>query len=319
MMDATDSEVRAIAVVGPTASGKASLGREVARRLSTPLLVCDSVKVYRRLDIGSAKPSAAARASVEHRMIDLVDPDASFSAGDYATAAWTQLRAADGRGLFVGGTGFYLRAVAVRPTTAPPEADVPADDPRRLAFDGDWTAVEAADPGALHRALSAADPVTAGGIHPHNFLRALRALWLCEVCGAPISRIRAGDPPRPRLRLLVVVLDPGVGPVDARIDARVEQMLSSGWLAEVEKLVADGYDGRFKSMQSLGYRQMLEVAAGHASLDEARHRIAAATRQYARRQRTFFRRQLPAVETIALTDAAECPHERLAAFWKGRP
>lgn len=314
MTDAT--EPRAIAIVGPTASGKSALGREVAAALQTPLLVCDSVKVYRRLDIGSAKPSARVQARWPHRLIDLVDPDAAFGAGDYAQAAQREMSAQGGRALFVGGTGFYLRAVAVRPTDVPPAADVPVDDPARIAFEARWRAAEAADPGALHRALSAADPVTAGQIHPHNFVRALRALWLCEVCGGPISQRRADDPPVARVRLLLVHLDPEVTTLDARIDARVDAMLAAGWLAEVEKLVADGYDGACKSMRSLGYRQLLDVVKGRADLAQARDAIAGATRQYARRQRTYFRRQLPAVETVTLHDAAACPHERLRQFWE---
>ncbi len=314
MTDAT--EARVIAIVGPTASGKAALGRRIAQALQTPLLVCDSVKVYRRLDIGSAKPSVQVQAAWPHRLIDLVDPDAPFGAGDYAEAAWPYVRAQQGRGLFVGGTGFYLRAVVVRPTDVPAEADVPVDDPRRVAFETKWRAAETAEPGALHRALSAVDPVTAGQIHPHNLVRALRALWLCEVCGGPISDRRADDPPRPRARLLLVHLDPGVEDLDAQIDARVDAMLAAGWLAEVEKLVADGYDGACKSMQSLGYRQLLDVVDGRATVAQARDAIAGATRQYARRQRTYLRRQLPAFETVTLRHPAQCPDARLIRFWE---
>ena len=102
---------RVVAIVGPTASGKASLGRLAARRLSLPVLVCDSVKVYRGLDIGSAKPTPEQRAELRHELVDLVDPDEPFSAGDYARHAWPHLSA--GRGLVVGGTGFYLRAALV--------------------------------------------------------------------------------------------------------------------------------------------------------------------------------------------------------------
>lgn len=304
---------RAIAIAGPTAAGKEALGLQAAEMLELPILVCDSVKVYRRLDIGSAKPPSELRARVPHHLVDLVEPDALFSAGDYARAAWEHL-ADGGRGLFVGGTGFYLRQVAWTRTHAPDAADVAPDDPVRAAFEARWRAREGASTGAIHRALAASDPVSAETIHPHNLVRLLRALWLCEVCGGPVSARRVSDPPRRRLTVLMVVLDPGVSAVDARIDARVDAMLAAGWLDEVVELVEHGYDGRFKAMQSLGYKQLLEVVGGRRTLARAREDIAAATRKYARRQRTYLRSQPLADEVIHLRDAAECPWSRLRSF-----
>ena len=314
-----DAIPRAIAITGPTAAGKEALGVQAAERLGLPVLVCDSVKVYRRLDIGSAKPSAEVRARVPHRLIDLVDPDASFSAGDYARAAWDELHRSERPGLFVGGTGFYLHAVAWAPTRAPALADVPPGDPARAAFEARWRAAEAASPGAMHRALAASDPRTAEGIHPHNLVRILRALWLCEVCGAPVSSVREVDPPRRRLRVLMVVLDPGVAEVDARIERRVDAMLAAGFVREVEDLLRDGYDGRSKAMQSVGYKELVDALAGRATLEQARVQIAAATRQLARRQRTYLRAQPLADEVVHLSDPAACPWPRLHAFLHARP
>lgn len=309
---------RAIAVVGPTASGKAALGREIARALQMPILVCDSVKVYRGLDIGSAKPSAQARTEVVHHLIDLADPDETFSAGDYAEHAWDVFERTPG--VFVGGTGLYLRATAWTQTGSGLQgAAVPTDDPQREAFEARIRAVEAEDVGAAHRALQAADPEAARGIHPHNLVRILRALWLCEVHGRPVSQARKADPPRPRMSLCMVVLDPGAERLGARIDQRIDAMLEAGWLAEVEKLREAGYDARYKSMRSLGYRQLLDVVEGRVDLDTARASIRVATRQYARRQRTYFRRQIPADEVLLLTDAADCPIERLHDFVRGGP
>lgn len=320
--DPIDALPRAIAITGPTAAGKEALGIEAAERLDRPVLVCDSVKVYRRLDIGSAKPSADARARVPHRLLDLVDPDATFSAGDYARAAWAELddgEHAERGGLFVGGTGFYLHAVAWTPTGAPPQADVAPTDPARAGFEARWRAAESASPGAMHRALTASDPRTAQRIHPHNLVRILRALWLCEVCGAPLSDVREADPPRRRLRVLMVVLDPGVAELDARIAARIERMLAAGFLREVEDLVRDGYDERSKAMQSLGYKELVDVVRGRSTLDAARERIAAATRQLARRQRTYLRAQPLADEVVHLTDPSACPWPRLQAFLHATP
>lgn len=302
----------AVAVTGPTAAGKEQLGVAIAERMGRAVLVCDSVKVYRRLDIGSAKPSAEARQRVPHHLLDLVEPDHAFTAGDYASAA----REAFDRtgGIFVGGTGFYLRAAAWSQTEAPERADLPPDHPERLAFERVWQQAEQRRPGATWSALNAADPVTAASVHPNNFVRVSRALWLCEVHGAPISDARREDPPRPKMQLLLVVLDPGVEAVDRRIAARVDRMLADGWLDEVEALLRAGYDERYKSMRSLGYRQLLEVVRGRTSLAQARDEIERATRHYARRQRTYMRHQLPAHRVVHLRDPRDCPWDDLAAF-----
>ncbi len=309
--DADPRGVRAVAFVGPTAAGKARLGREAARRFGVPVLVCDSVKVYRGLDIGSAKPSPATRAAVRHELLDLVDPDAVFSAVDYAREAWTHLRR-DGRGLLVGGTGFYLRAVGWTRTDHVDDRDRPPDDPARFAFETRWRAEEAQQAGAIHRALSAVDPSTARSIHPNNLVRLLRALWLCEISGTPVSAMRAADPPRPRLHLMMVVVDPEPDALDHRIAARLERMLEAGWLREVEKLMEAGYDSRCKAMRSLGYRQLLEVVEGRCPLSEARAAIYTATRQYARRQRAYLRTQLPAERTVWVREPSACPWDEIA-------
>jgi tRNA dimethylallyltransferase len=314
----TEALPRAVAIVGPTAAGKGALGRDVAAALGLAVFVCDSVKVYRGLDIGSGKPSEQERARVPHFGLDLVEPDAPFSAGDWAAAA-TQWRTHT-RGLFVGGTGFYLRAAAwSHSATADLVHDEDVLSPQRAAFEEHWRAAEQASPGAIHRALAAADPETAAAIHPHNLVRALRALWLCDLHGIPVSAVRRADPPRPRLSLMLVVLDPGPEAVAARIERRVDAMLERGFLAEVEKLAARGYHPGHKAMQSLGYRQLIDVVEGRCDLSTARAAIVLATRQYARRQRTYFRHQLPAAHVVTLEAAEHCPVADIAAFLAGTP
>jgi len=286
---------RALAIVGPTASGKSRLAVWLAERLALPVLCCDSVQVYRRLDIGSAKPGPELQGRVPHRLIDLVEPDAEFSAGDYAAAAHAEL--AHGPGLFCGGTGFYLRAAGWTHSGGEPEVagDGPGSEVEgaaRAAFTALWEGRERESAGVVHAALSRVDPETARAIHPRNVVRALRALWLCEAHAQPVSRVREADPPRPRLALGLVMLEPDPAVLARAIDTRCDEMMRSGFLAEVEMLRRAGYDARHKSMRSLGYRQLLDHLEGHLSLADAVAAIKLATRHYARRQRTFFRHQL---------------------------
>lgn len=316
---------RAVAVVGPTAAGKTRLALSLARRLDSSLLACDSVQVHRGLDIGAAKPSLDEREGVPHFGLDLVDPDQEFSSaayGRYAREVIASELVARGRTPIVcGGTGLYLRALA---WSYSGDASEPArnDDHghARETFEHEWMSREAADAGAVHRALSSVDPVTAGQIHPRNVVRAVRALWLCEQAGEPISELRKREPPRTLVDLLLVVIDPGVEIVDRAIEQRCEAMLAAGWIREVEMLVAAGYDARHRAMRSLGYREILEHLAGARTLAATREAIVAATRAYARRQRTYFRHQfrdLPTDHIVHIQTVDACPWATIAAFLDG--
>ncbi len=310
---------RAVAIVGPTASGKSRVGLELAARLELPIFCCDSVQVYRGLDIGSAKPTAEERVRAPHHLLDLVDPDEDFSAGDYGRRAHALLRELAAPALFVGGTGFYLRAALMSQSGAQAGADPRLRDPERAAFTDTWEQRERTAPGAAHAELTRLDPETARGVHPRNVVRAVRALWLCRVHGRPVSEVRREDPPRRQLSLLMIVLDPGVATVDAAIERRCDAMLAAGWIAEVEKLLAAGYDARHKAMRSLGYRQLVEHLAGRLSLEEAVAAIKAETRRYARRQRTYLRHQLEAetTMTIHIESARAVPWGQVAEFVGG--
>ena len=319
--------LRAVAIVGPTAAGKSGLALQLAERFEQSILCCDSVQVYRGLDIGSAKPSAAEQSRVPHALLDLVDPDQSFTSGNYGELARAQLER--GPAIFCGGTGLYLRAagwthsgteVAVEAGAGAcsPDRAIDNGESIRATFDRDWMDREASDAGAVHRAVAALDPETAAGIHPKNVVRGLRALWLCKLHNEPISAVRRRDPPRPLVDLLMIVIDPGVAAVDEAIDRRCEAMLTHGWVAEVEKLRAAGYDARHKAMRSLGYRELLEHMAGQTTLKQATQAIQRATRKYARRQRTYFRHQfrdlMPMDRIVHIDHAAACPVARVAEF-----
>ncbi|MBX7084138.1 MAG: tRNA (adenosine(37)-N6)-dimethylallyltransferase MiaA [Nannocystaceae bacterium] len=312
------SPPRALAVVGPTAAGKGALARTIATTLGRALLVCDSVKVYRGLDIGTGKPDAGVRAGIEHHLLDLVDPDQGFSAGDYADAAWPTFSRT--RGIFVGGTGFYLRQLAW--SSSEPDdggVDAPREHPERAAFEARWHAAQADEPGAPWRALQQRDPDTAATIHPANVVRVVRALWLCHAHGRPVAAVRAAAPPTPRLSLMLVLLDPGPEALARRIERRLDAMLAAGFLDEVERLLASGYHGGHKAMQSLGYRQLLDVVAGRTDLASARADILTATRQLAKRQRTYFRHQFPGAIVHAIASPEACPWHAIEEFLDAAP
>lgn len=186
-----------------------------------------------------------------------------------------------------------------------------------MSFMAEWEARERASAGSIHGELSRRDPETAAAVHPRNLVRALRALWLCELHGRPVSEVRRRDPPRARVDLGMIVLDPGVEIVDRAIDRRCEAMLAAGWLDEVEMLRRRGYDARHKAMRSLGYSQLLAVVEGRQRLVDASAEIKAATRAYARRQRTYFRHQLPAAWRVDLRDPAAAPWAAIEAFALG--
>ena len=315
MYQTTKTLPRAIAIVGPTAAGKSQLAVEMSQRWQLPLLCCDSVQVYRRLDIGSAKPSLQEQARTPHFLLDLVDPDQEFSAGEYARHAHQQL--AHGPGIFVGGTGFYLRAVVWSYSGNASVARVSMDNGERMAFTTTWQQQEQQEPGSAYRHLQELDAQTAQTIHPQNVPRIVRALWLCYSYKTPVSQIRQLDPPQKQISVAMVVLDPGVEVVDANIQQRCVRMLQNGWLEEVEQLCKAGYDQRYKSMRSLGYRQLLSVIQGEQNLQQAATEITNATRKYARKQRTYFRHQSLADRTFWLTKPEDCPWGELEHFMAG--
>jgi tRNA dimethylallyltransferase len=305
-----------LAVVGPTAAGKTSLALELGKWSGLPILCCDSVQVFRRLDIGSTKPTLEEQAAHRHEMLDLVDPDEPFSAGDYARRAWRFLE--EGPAILCGGTGLYLRQLAWTHSDAG-VGDLAREDPRRASFEAEWEERDRIDPGAIHRELQRLDPETAAKVHPRNVVRCVRNLWLCVFHGRPVSEVRAADPPRLRVDLRCIYLQPDSDQLRVQIDSRCDQLMKMGWLQEVEGLVADGYDARYKSMRSLGYKQLCAHLAGEMSLDEAVVDIKSAHWQYARRQRTWFKHQLPPGRTWVMNRPAEVPRSEVEAFLEATP
>jgi tRNA dimethylallyltransferase len=278
-------EQSVIGVVGPTASGKSALALELAERFGGEIVSTDSLQVYRFLDIGTAKPGPMERARVPHHLIDLVNPDESFSAGAYVRAAREVLADLGRHGrvpILCGGTGLYFRALVQGLAAIPPVPDHIRKDVQFLA--------EREGLSACHRELARVDPDSAARLHPHDSQRILRALEVFRGTGRPLSAYQRGAPFGPAPRGLISV---GIAwdraALRERIVQRVRKMLDSGWIDEVRQVLAMGYSPRLKPLQSIGYREIVEHVEGRRAADGLVAAIATRTRQYAKRQMTWFR------------------------------
>lgn len=287
------SPVRIVAIVGPTASGKSEVALALALRVGGEIVGADSRQVYRHMDVGTAKPTAAERARVPHHVLDVADPDEPFDAARYRDLALAAARAiaAAGRPVIVcGGTGLYLRALLRGLFPAPPRA--PELRARLHALE------ERDGPGTLHRRLAAVDADTAARLHPRDLLRIVRALEVEALTGRPISawqrehRFAGGD-----VDALVLGCRRPRDELALRIEARCDAMLAAGLLDEIRALWARGYDPELPALQSVGYREMGAHLRGACDRDTARADFARATRRLAKRQRAWFRAE-PAIEWL---------------------
>jgi tRNA dimethylallyltransferase len=276
---------KVIVICGPTAVGKTAVGIELAAALGGEIISADSMQVYRYLDIGTAKPTAAERAAARHHVIDIVDPDEPFDAARYAAVAREQVAALHLRGrvpLVVGGTGLYIKALLhglFRSDIGDPTVR------RRLAAEAKVDGIR-----SLHTRLAACDPQTASRLHPNDTARVLRALEVLEVTGRPISDFhrdhRFSDDP---FDALLIGLALERERLNERIDRRVEAMLAAGFEDEVRWLLERGYGAELKPMQSIGYSHMTAMLAGRVDRSEAVRTLKRDTRRFAKRQMTWFR------------------------------
>ena len=286
-----------IAILGPTASGKSELGLALAERLSGEIVCCDSMQVYRGMDIGTGKPTQKEQSRCRHHLLDLVDPGEPFHAAAWAAQARTALDGIHRRGhtpIIVGGTGLYFRALRTGLFDAPPPD--PAIRARHQA--------EAATLGVsvLHRRLQGIDPEAAARIRPGDLVRTSRALEVYEQTGIPVSELRrrAAGPPLP-WSVSVIILDYPLDKLRPLIHSRVDRMMGAGFLAEVETLRKAGF-GRTRALAALGYKQLGQHLDGLLTLPEAVAQTKLATSAYARRQRTWFRREEAQVRATAPPD-----------------
>ena len=304
-----------LALVGPTASGKSALGLQLARQLDGEIISLDSRQLYRGMDIGTAKPSLSDRAAVRHHGLDLVDPGERYSAGRFAREARDWIRDIRARGrlpIVVGGTGFFLRAL-LQPIFREP----PLDPHRRKRLEGVLDRMGAAEALRWVRVL---DPQRAERAGDGGIQRIRRALEVPLLTGRSLTWWHThapaeGDP----VAMQVVLLEAESEWLESRIRLRVQGMMDAGLVGEVERLLAAGFDENTPGMTGTGYREVLAHLRGEMGVEATVEAITAATRQYARRQRTWFRHQLPP-DTIRL-DASSDPdlliRDALVA-WKGR-
>lgn len=313
---------RAIYLTGPTASGKTAVGVALARRLDAEVVALDSMTLYRGMDIATAKPSLAERGGVRHHLIDVIDPWQSASVAMYrewAGQAAAEIEARGKRLLFVGGTPLYLKSL-LRGLFEGPRAD--HELRRRLERE----ALAHGD-AALHHRLATHDPTTAARLHPRDRRRVVRALEVLELTGRPISEFQAEHDQRAPKHVPVLALELPRASLHERINRRVVQFFDRGLIDEVRALQSGVRPLCDAAAQAIGYREVMTLLAGDGVLDETIERIQARTRQFAKRQATWFR-GLEEVRSVAVDPdlgpdsvaALLLPHiEEATNFGGGRP
>ncbi len=277
---------KVLAIVGPTASGKSALGMALAERLQGEIVCMDSMQIYKRLDIGTAKPTKAEQEQIPHHLVDIAQPWQAYTVARYADDAKrviTQITARGRLPVLVGGTGFYLQAL----TQGLHLGGVRSDPKVRERLKA--SARDEQGKRRLHDRLRAVDPATAAKLHPNDITRVSRALEVYELTGVPIS-----DQEQPVFEspfefcLIGTVMDRQL--LYRRINARVDIMIKDGLLGEVEALLAEGVPKDAQAMQGIGYKELLAVMTEQRTLADAVSDIKRNTRHYAKRQLTWFRR-----------------------------
>jgi tRNA dimethylallyltransferase len=277
----------AVLILGPTGSGKTALSLALAEKFNGEIISCDSVAVYRGMDLGSAKPSKEEQARAPHHLIDVADPDQPFTAGDYSRLARQALHEiTDHRHLPIvtGGTGLYLRALTEGLFAGPTRQTELRDRMRRSEerHGNNW----------LHRILKRIDPASAERIHANDLPKLIRAIEVCLATRAPLSATLATEQARDPLtgfRLLRIGLNPPRAALYERLNQRAEAMFMNGLVDETQSLLARY--GAVKSLESLGYRQAVSVLRGEIHQIEAIRQCQQGHRNYAKRQMTWFRRE----------------------------
>jgi tRNA dimethylallyltransferase len=274
-----------VVILGPTGSGKTALSVALAQRFDGEIVSCDSVAVYRGLEIGSAKPSAAQRALIPHHLLDVVTPDSAYTAGDYARDARSAIAAIAGRNrlpIVTGGTGLYLRALLMGLFPGPQRSVALRE---RLL-----SKAETRGPVVLHRILKRLDPASAARIHANDLPKVVRAIEVTLSASRPMSEAwKDGRQGLTGYRVLRIGLDPVRAQLYERINARARAMFAKGLLEETQELL--GSYGSSTALESLGYRQAGQYLKGAITQEQAILAASQGHRNYAKRQLTWFRRE----------------------------
>lgn len=291
-----------IVICGATATGKSGLALSLARRLDSVILSADSRQVYREFDIGTAKPTVEEQKLVPHYLIDICEPTETMTVADYQEQAQAVIaNLGVSPVLLVGGTGLYIRSI-VQGMKIPRVAPQPELRSQ----------LESLGQHQLYPMLQQVDPIATQKIHANDLVRTLRALEVYYVTGTPISEQQGENPPK--YPILQICLDCDAEKLDLRIRRRTEQMFADGLVAEVEYL-SQKYGADLSLLNTLGYQEIKQYLAGEITLDEAKELIILHTRQFAKRQRTWFR-QAPNIEYVDMDnpDLLESVWERINEF-----
>lgn len=280
--------------MGATATGKSGLALDLAEACGREIVSADSRQIYRGLRIGTAQPSAEDLTRVPHHLVDFLALEETWSAQQFAEAALDSIRAReDSPPLIVGGTGFWLRSLM--------EGLFPLDIPREATLAA-RNALEPLETSVLYSRLEAEDPPSAARLHPNDRQRILRALELLDATGITMTEHHRKSRRKPEgIDWSKVVITRNRSELHARIETRLDEMLEGGWPEEVRALLDSGADAGSPGMHALGYPEVVAMLRGETSREEARERILYRTRQYARRQEIWFRRE----EGAELLDASE--------------
>lgn len=285
----SDQTNSVIAIVGPTASGKSALGIRVAQQLGGEIINCDSVQVYRGIQIATAKVPLEEREGIPHHLIDFVPPEINYTAGEWAREAAAKIEEIEKRGrvpILVGGTGLYLRALRNPFFKSPP-----TDEQLRRRI----TAIrERRGPEHLHRLLQRLDSESAKELYPRDWPRVQRAIEVYLQTGRAMSqqKVERPQPHESTRRLRVLVLNPPRAELVAQINERTEQHFAAGLVEEVEQLLAEGVPAQSNALGAHGYRRVVEYLQGKRELASAIEQTKVDVRRYSKRQLTWFRREL---------------------------
>ena len=288
-MNQSSSKSPLIAVVGPTASGKSDLGIALAERFDGEIVNCDSVQVYRGVNVATAKVPAEERRGIPHHLIDIVEPEVNFTAVAWAEEAKRVITSIESRGkraILVGGTGFYLRALTTKFFDSPEIDESIRSRLQRI--------MEKRGAERLHRMLARVDPGLAAKFAPKDFSRVIRALEVYFSSGRPLSEWQERSPEEPTEfagRLHYFVLAPPREDLYERINRRVDVMVDRGLLEEIQSLIDSGVPPTAKAFNAHGYKRFVEYLMGKRTLESAVEQMKLDTRHYAKRQWTWWRAQ----------------------------